>query len=186
MKTKFVLHGGGSFSSDKIDQNKEFFSEILKDVPEGANVLLVPFAKDTDRIPDAITKIIENFNNAKTQESISFETASEEEFLHQVQSADIVYFHGGVSTRLLGVLKKFPDLIELLEGKIIAGESAGANVWGTIFFSPNANTVLDGFGVLPIKIIPHYSEEKKGRLDGIGEGLEEVFLSEYEHKIFYK
>lgn len=186
MKTKYILHGGGSFSSDKIEQNSDFFSEILKDVPEEANVLLVPFAKDADRIPEAVTKIIKNFNNAKTQESISFQTANEEEFLKQVESADIVYFHGGISTRLLSTLKKFPILIELLEGKIIAGESAGANVWGTVFFSPNANAVLEGFGVLPIKIIPHYSEEKKGKLDGIGEGLEEVFLPEYGHKVFYK
>jgi peptidase E len=186
MKTKYILHGGGSFSSDKIEENREFFSEILKDVPEEANVLLVPFAKDTDRIPEAITKIIENFNKAKTQESILFEIANEEDFPLQVRSADIVYFHGGISTRLLKTLKNFPDLIDLLEGKIIAGESAGANVWGTVFFSPNANAVLDGFGVLPIKIIPHYSEEKKGKLDGVGEGLEEVFLPEYGHKVFYK
>ncbi len=55
---------------------------------------------------------------------ISFEVANEENLVEQIKSADAVYFSGGSSKKLLGVLSKFPNLGELLSDKTVAGESA--------------------------------------------------------------
>lgn len=185
MKTKFILHGGFNPGQEN-ENNTDFYTEILKDAPEGANILLVPFAKDEDRIVPATTKVSAELHRNKWQEGIAIDVATPENFLEKLNSAHVVYFHGGASLKLLEALKNYPDLKEYLAGKIIAGESAGANVWSTSFFSPKANEVFGGLGLLPIKMIPHYKEEYQGKLDATNPTLDEVLLPEYTYKIFYK
>ena len=185
MKTKFILNGGfkpGQANEDNVD----FYKEILKDAPEGAKILLVPFAKDEGRISSAVEKLTAELNENKWQENITIEVADEERFVEQLKAADVAYFHGGASLKLLEMLRKYPDLEQSIIGKTIAGESAGANVWNTFFYSPRADLVSEGLGILPIKMIPHYKEEHSDKLDGVGEGLEELFLPEYTYKIFYQ
>jgi peptidase E len=183
MSTKFILHGG--FSPGKTSEdNSDFYTEILKDAPENARVLLVPFAKEPDRIQPAIAKISAEFNKVKREKIIEIEAATPDEFIKQVDSADVLYFHGGSSLRLLEALKRYPDLKEHLGGKIVAGESAGANVWCAYFYSPHAEGVFEGLGILPLKSCPHYKEEYKGKLDDVGPELEELLLPEYTYKIF--
>ena len=184
MKTKFILHGGFKPGQAEED-NSKFYNEILKDAPEGAKILLVCFAKDTERVSVATTKVMAEFNKNKWQKEITFEIASEESFVEQVKSADVIYLHGGRTLKLLDVLKRFPNLKELFSGKTIAGESAGANVLGKFCYSPSAGEVIECLGILPIKIIPHYSEEYRGKLDEVGQELEMLFLPEYQFKVFY-
>lgn len=182
-KTKFILHGGGS--AGKIDEdNTDFYKEILKDTPESAKVLLVPFAKDTERIPLAIERVTVEFNKNRESKNLTIETATEDNLIAQIRSADVVYFHGGTSLKLLEVLKKYPDLREAIKGKVVAGESAGANVFCTYFYSPNADGVFEGLGFLPLKSIPHYREEYKDKLNNVGLNLESLLLKEYEFKVF--
>ncbi len=178
----FILHGGFN-TEEKGRDNSDFYSTILKADSQGKRLLLVPFAKDSDRIPRAIEKVTTEFNSVKGDREIFIETANEDHFVDQVKNADIIYFHGGVSLKLLGALKKYPELHKYLQGKVVAGESAGANVWCKYFYSPHADGVFEGLGILPFKIIPHYKEEYKDKLDDVGCDLEELHLSEYEFKI---
>jgi peptidase E len=185
MKTKFILHGGFNPGATTED-NSPFYTEILKDAPDNAKVLLVPFAKEPDRIIPATTKISGEFNKAKGDKNIEIEVANEKDFLQQLDSADVAYFHGGVSLKLFEALKKYPDLKEHIKGQIFAGESAGANVWARYFYSPKVDGVFEGLGILPLKICPHYKEEYKEKLDGVESNLETLLLKEYEYKVFYK
>ena len=109
MKTKFILHGG--FSIGKTDEgNSKFYAEILKDAPKKAKILLVCFAKDDDRIPDATTRVMTELNKNKWQKEITFEIANKESFLEQIKSSDVIYFHGGRTLKLLEALKEFSSL----------------------------------------------------------------------------
>lgn len=183
MKTKFILHGG--FTKGKTEEdNSKFYIEILKDVPEGAKILLVCFAKDDERVPETTTKVMAEFNKNKRQKEITFEVANEKSFAEQTKSANVIYFNGGITLKLLESLKKIPTLKNSLNGKIIAGESAGANVFGKFFYSPSSDKVDEGLGFLPVKIIPHYSEKYKGKLNNVGQNLELLLLPEYEYKTF--
>lgn len=183
MKTKFILHGG--FTKGKTEENNsEFYTEILKDAPEEAKILLVCFAKDDERVPIATERVKIEFSKSEWQKKITFDVASEELFTEQVESADVVYFHGGTTLKLLEALKKFPNLKDSLSGKIVAGESAGANVFGKFFYSSSADKADKGLGFLPLKIIPHYSEQYKDKLDNVGQELELLSLPEYEYKTF--
>ena len=114
MKTKFILHGG--FTKGKTEENNsKFYTEILKDAPEGAKILLVCFAKDDERVPVATERVKIEFNKSKWKKKITFNVASEELFTEQVKSADVVYFHGGTTLKLLEALKKIPNLKDLLK-----------------------------------------------------------------------
>src|SRR3989338_17747 len=182
MKTKFILHGG--FTPGGKQENDDFFQEILKSAPGKAKILLVYFAKEFDRIAKNKEEDIEQFNKNKGDRTLLFETASEELFPEQVQKADIIYLHGGHSDKLLNTLKKFPNLRQLFSGKIIAGDSAGANVLVSVFYSKTMG-VSEGFGLIHIKIICHYLAENKDKLNDIKPDKETLFLPEYRVKVFY-
>lgn len=183
LKTTFILHGG--FNAEKTSEdNSDFYSAILAMTTNSSHLLLVPFAKDEDRKFSAIKKVIAEFDKVKGNKKILVEVADEERFIGQIGNADILYFCGGVSQRLLDALKKYPTLKSYLSGKIIVGESAGANVWASYFYSPHADKVFEGLGFLPFKITPHYKDEYRDKLGMVGADLQEINLREYEFKVF--
>ena len=182
MKTKFILHGGFT-PGNQNENNSDFYMEILNGVPKKAKLLIVPFAKNPERIPITTERIRGEFNNNKGDKILNFDVANEEYFLEQIKSADVVYFQGGTTLKLLDALKKYPELKDSLKGKTVAGESAGANVFGRFFFSPSANQVMEGLGILPLKIIPHYKEKYKDVFKDVNEKIESSILKEYEYKV---
>lgn len=65
-------------------------------------------------------------------------------------------------------------LKKLWQGKIIAGTSAGVHVLSKYYYSARRNFIGQGFGILPIKVICHYSDDKKDglkQLEDYGEKL---------------
>ena len=146
--------------------------------------MLVYFAKEADRVEKNRLEDVEQFNKNKGDKTLSFEVATEENFIEQVQNADIVYLHGGATIKLLDTLKQFSDLSAFFSGKTIVGDSAGANVLCAAFYSLK-NGPGEGFGLLLFKIICHYVEESKHKLDDIKPDLETFYLREYEFKVFY-
>ncbi len=182
MKTTYILHGGFAKNSD-IQKDDLFFKEILNYAPKETKILLVYFAENAERVEKRKTDDLVQFNNNKGDRTLSFDTAKEETFLKQAQVADVIYLHGGHSAKLLEALKKFDNLKNIFTGKIVAGDSAGANVLATIFYSNNIG-ISEGFGLVPIKIVTHYLEENRNKLDQIKPELETLFLSEYKTKVF--
>lgn len=185
MSTKFILHGG--FAKDGTNEdNHLFYSEILKDTSLSPKILLVPFAKDESRVIPATEKISKEFQNVAGEKELHITVATKENFLKQLTEAEVIYFHGGTSTNLLQALEPFGNISEYFKDKIVAGESAGANILCTYFYSPNSDKVLKGLEILPVRLIPHYTEEKKDKLNGYGDGMETLFLPEYEFTILNK
>jgi peptidase E len=181
--TKFILNGG--FNRESLDKNNdEFYREILNSAKDNSRVLLVFFAKETDRLDEASKRVIGEFSKNAAGKNLTFEIATEQDFINQIENADVIYFAGGKTLLLLEVLKKFPNLKDFLKGKIIAGESAGANAWSHYCYSPNADKVVRGLGILPIKVIPHYQEIYKGKLDNVDADLKLVLLEEYQTATF--
>ncbi|MEK7619432.1 MAG: hypothetical protein AAB416_04350 [Patescibacteria group bacterium] len=109
--------------------------------------------------------------------------AREEVFIEQMQWADIIYFHGGRSEKLLQVLKKYPDFAHHFRGKIIGADSAGANALSSVFFSKTIG-IGEGFGIIPTKIICHFKNEQRAILDQVRPELPLLCLSEYQFKTF--
>jgi peptidase E len=181
METKFILHGG--YAKGVKQEDDLFFSEVLSTAPREAKILLVYFAEDNERVAERTKDDIEQFEKNKGDRSLSFETATEELFPEQANTADVIYLHGGHSKKLLDALEQFPGLKKAFAGKIVAGDSAGANVLAAAFYSKSIG-VQEGLGIIPIKIISHYLEENKNKLADIKPDLETLFLPEFELKTF--
>jgi hypothetical protein len=181
MKTKFILHGG--FAKGAEQANDAFFREMLKGAPDEVKILLVYFAEDPTRIKERRESDLEQFNKNKGGKVLSFETATEKGFPEQARRADVIYLHGGHSGRLLEALKRYPNIKELFEGKTVGGDSAGANVVTCAFYSDKAGP-LEGLRLVPIKIISHYKEENKDKINHLRPDLETLHLSEYQFKVF--
>ncbi len=140
------------------------------------------FAKKADRVEKNKNEDIEQFNKNKGDKILSFDVATEGDFTEQVRKADVVYLHGGHSGLILEAMKKFSGLKSLFDGKIVAGDSAGANVMSAVFYSDTIG-ITEGLGILPIKIICHYTEEKSDKLEKMKPELETLRLPQYQFKV---
>ena len=184
-KIKFVLHGG--FTPKSKQGNDSFFKEILKNAPNYSKILLVYFAKESDRIVSNRQEDIAQFEKNKGDKNISFEVAGENIFLEQITHSDIIYLHGGSTVKLLNALKKYNNLKELFKNKIIAADSAGVNSISAYSYSQSADTIFKGIGLIPFKTICHYTEKYKDKVDELdkhGKKLEFLLLPEYQYKVF--
>ena len=83
------------------------------------------------------------------------------------------------------VLKKYQNLENVFLEKIIAGDSAGANVLGQLFYSKNSKEISEGLRILPYKIVAHHIDGNLNPLKDTEPNLETIFLKEYETKVFY-
>lgn len=183
MKTKFILSGG--YAGRPNEENDKFFKEILSAEKDKLSILLVYFAKPFEEYDRMTNGDKFQFNKNKDGKELVFKIANEEEFEEQVKEADVVYLHGGKTLKLLEVLKKYPNLRELFEGKIIAGESAGAYVLSSYFYSKSEDGVFSGLGFVPVKTICHYIGENLEKLEDCSEDLEELLLPDYKYKIYH-
>lgn len=182
MATKYILHGG--FAGHSNEENDKFYEEILTDTQDKLNVLLVYFAKEDDRIPVNKAEDVAHFEGNKENKELTYEVATEKEFSEQVKRADIIHLHGGTTLKLLAALQKHLGLKKLFDGKVVAGESAGAYVLSTYFYSKTADGLYQGLGLVPVKTICHYIGENKEKLSDVGKDLELLLLPDYKFKVF--
>ena len=182
MITKYILSGGYAGRPNKY--NDKFFLEILKTKKKKLHILLVYFAKTVDEYKGMTKEDYFQFNKNKGDKELSFKIATEEEFFKQAKWTDIIYLHGGKTLKLLAALKKNRNLSELFNGKIIAGESAGAYVLSSCFYSKSEGGCFNGLGFVPVKTICHYIGENSEKLNECPSGLEALLLPDYKYKVF--
>ena len=180
--TKFVLHGGFDKNIKYIED--EFFQQSFKDAPQNVKIFLVFFAESEEYLQLRIEQCKGQFNNNKGSKNLEFKMATEENFLEGCAWADVIFLSGGRTANLLESLKKFQNLNKIFEGKIIAGDSAGVNALGHSFYNRKTKEIKEGLGILPFKIIVHYSDDMGNPLSEIEPNLGMMFLKEYETKVF--
>jgi len=182
MKTKFILHGGYAGRPNK--NNDKFFKEILRGRQKNLKILLVYFAKRKLDYKRVKKEDVSQFEKSKGDKTLSFEIASKDLFVRQLKQSDIIYLHGGKTLKLLIELKKVSDLRRLLDGKVVAGESAGAYVLSSCFYSKSEKGILNGLGFVPVKTICHYVGEDKDKLKQCRSDLKELLLKDYQYRVF--
>lgn len=102
------------------------------------------------------------------------EEANREEFLNDVEEADLLFFTGGDQTKLVEVLHDTPLLEKIMnrwhQGMVIAGTSAGAAAAGNytlydgddIAFQKGSVKITNSFGFLPgVFIDTHFDVRKR-------------------------
>lgn len=189
--TKFILHGGRT----RIDNesNRTFFKEIAKDVPDGGTILMVYFVYEKDPMPhfEQQKKWILDNSDGK---NFNIVFAEQEKFVNQLRESDAVYFHGGDTYKLLEIVNEIPGFEKILEGKTVAGSSAGAYIFCSYFVESDRMEVREGLGTLPIRLVCHYmSPDFNSREESVNvlkqkcpPELEMVLLRDSEWRVFEK
>jgi len=181
--TKYILHGGNA--QKPCAENDIFFGEILKSYTSNPKILLVHFAGKPEKAIINKERDTNQFNRIKENKDLKFEIANEISFVKQIKKNDIIYLGGGTTVKILESLRKFHGLKKLFEGKVVAGESAGANALSTYCYSKSGGGIIQSLGILPVNVVPHYEKSLNKVFDSLNDSnLEKVFLPEYKFRIF--
>lgn len=157
----FLLHGGGPSRYDY-----EFYQALTHPFSRKKRVLRVlsvPFALT------AMSKLVSNhlaaelntaLENHNPRRRFITETADGENIDHliaQIEDADIIYAHGGNGDVLQAAFCDVPLKELVSKNKVCAGNSAGANMWVTNYYSNDNEAVMDGLKIIPVNTMCHYT-----------------------------
>ncbi len=187
--TKYILHGG--FTRKDNDSNRAFYKELVRDVPDGSTVLLVYFASREQDNSEKFKEHVESIKNQSGEKNFNFLMATRDNFLDQIKQSSALYFSGGSTNKLIDVLRTYPDLKPLVEGKTVAGTSAGAYALARFGPSHDEEKVREGLGLVPVRVICHYespdlppNEKAVSLLQETAPELELVPLRDFEWRMF--
>lgn len=156
--TKFTLHGGSLGNESKA--NQKFYQEVTQDLPEQANILAIYFAREENEIPNLIQQDEARFQKSSPKINFIIAEKSPEKLTQQIQKSHAIFMSGGSELNLRKYLQQI-DFPKLIQGKTISGSSAGANIIAQSYFTNDRNQTENGFGIIPIKTICHFTGENK-------------------------
>jgi len=164
--TKYIFHGGGV--NPETGTNDSFYTELMKDLPDGGTVLLVYFASRTDDNSERIAYDTEACKSFTTVKNVNVVIASRENFIEEAKGTDVVYLRGGSTEKLLDTLREYSNLKDAFEikNKTVAGSSAGAYALSTLYSCHYTDRAAEGLGIVPVRVVTHYESTKMPPRDG--------------------
>ncbi|HSW66241.1 MAG TPA: hypothetical protein VLI54_03840 [Bacillota bacterium] len=164
--TKYVLNSGGI--KHQPARKKRFHCEVVKDLGNTPKFLLCNFAQGREywdtKFKSYCLTISEDMPEGVKP---TFELAMPADFVQQCKRADVIYFHGGDDHLLRHWMEQF-NIGEIFKDKVVATNSASSDMLAAHFWTSDWRQCADGFGVLPIKFIPHYLstvDDPRGPID---------------------
>jgi peptidase E len=187
--TKYILASGyrGMTENTARSFRKEIFGGIEK---KTIKILDCFFAQDKSSWSERFERDKVFFVNQGYD--LSFELAEIESFVEQIKQSDVVIFQGGHARVMEDVLSKISGWKESLAGKVVIGSSAGADNLVRHYGVGKTMRIGDGYGLIPIKFIPHFQSDAgvdwsllaKRLEDYKDTSLETVYLKDGEYKVF--
>jgi len=165
MMTKFILHGGGTRKDSA--KNKNFFQQIST-ASKGGDLLIVCFAQPKKEWKKHFEHEKKKFSHIRSDLNFILADNSPKKFCQQIKKANAIYIKGGDDGLLQKKIKPIENFEELIQGKTIAGSSAGANFLSKYYYSTDNNRIEEGIGILQIKLFTHYTPNHRT-------GLRELF-----------
>lgn len=159
--TKFILFGGSIYKAS--DGGQSFCDEFVKGFDAPVKILDCIFARPEGDWREQFKKdkaFFEEFLKGKFETNL----ATTKDFVEQMRWADAIYFKGGSTTLLMETLEQCPGWEKEIDGKTVAGGSAGANFFA-VYGHSRSQGIVEGFGILPIKVLPHYLSDYTPELD---------------------
>ncbi len=155
--TKYVLQSGGIQNQPEL--KRQFHREIIEGLSGEPKFLLCNFAQGREyweaKFPAYADSIRQDMPRGATP---AFELAMPDRFVEQCGQADVIYFHGGDDYLVQYWMRKF-HIPELFADKVVATNSASSDMLSTHYWTCDWRQCGDGFGILPIKFIPHFESD---------------------------
>ncbi len=155
--TKYVLNSGGI--KNNLDLKRKFHQEIVRGMGNSPKFLLCNFAQGREywepKFAGYSNAIIEDMPGGVKP---TFELAVPDRFIQQCEDADVIYIHGGDCDLLFYWMRKF-DYLSMFKDKVVATNSASSCMLARSYYTCDWRACQNGFGVLPLKFIPHYDSD---------------------------
>lgn len=155
--TKYIL--GGGRTQKPVDRGRAFCEELVRGIELYRTVKILDclFAIPMSEWDQKLTED----NEMLTEFITNFELilADPDKFEEQVKEADVVFLRGGETDILLDLLRQIPNWTKNLEGKTIAGSSAGAMAIAKYSHALEQDKFVEGLGLLPVKVIAHWKTD---------------------------
>lgn len=162
--TRYILVGGYPWKA--LDGGKAFVEACAEAAKSPITILICLFARDQSEWQQAYEDDIARFTANLPERQLTFVLASKDRFTEQVRDADIVYLRGGDTQQLIGALSRNKSWVKYLEGKTLAGTSAGADAMAMYYYALDNPRIEHGLGLLPVKVLVHYeSDYSNGAID---------------------
>ncbi|PCI21265.1 hypothetical protein COB64_00075 [Candidatus Wolfebacteria bacterium] len=191
--TKYIIVGG--YASKTEDGGKGYCEELIEGFEEPIKILDTMFARPKENWDETLEKDKNFFEQCLPGKKLEIQPADPKRFIEQVKWANVISLRGGEDEPLLEQLKSNKGWEELLDGKTLAGSSAGAHAISKYYYQlDGSNKFSEGLGLLPVKVIVHYrSDYNASNIDwddadreakNYKEDIETVPLREGEFKVF--
>ena len=153
---KYILIGG--YLHKAVDGGKAFCEELVKDFDKKPiRILDCMFARKPEFWQETLEKDQNFFSKFITD--FELELADPDNFTEQVKNSDVIFLRGGYTSPLIDLLSKDPSWMKELDGKVLAGSSAGGDAIAKYYCVLKTHRVGDGLGLLPVKFIPHWKSD---------------------------
>jgi peptidase E len=192
--TKFILLGG--YPAKAADGGKEFAEALVEGCGASPKLLICLFARAPETWEKTFQQERESFTKYLPSHSLDIRLADPKTFAEQVSWADAIYMRGGVTDTLISILSQNPEWQQHLDGKTLAGSSAGADAIATHHYNLDTRKIGSGLGLLSVKMIPHWKSNYCGpefdweaayaKLKNYGDALPVVTLAEGQFEIHTK
>lgn len=157
-----ILHGGFKDMNTKQQAAawqmflQTFFLQASSD-----EILLLPWANSPklwDRMASRFASRVAAVTGTRPHVEIATSGEDAQKMLSQFTG---VYMPGGIDFKnIMTQVQSVPDLHAQLEGKTIAGVSAGAYALSSLFYDSRKKALAKGGGVLPVGVACHYSDKR--------------------------
>ena len=153
---KYILAGG--YIHKAKDKGRAFCEELIKGINnKPVKILDCMFARPRESWEEKIKE--DNNLFSKFIKDFELELALPEKFTEQIKKSDVIFLRGGYTQQLFDLLDKDKRWIKELDGKVLAGTSAGAEVIAKYYYVLSSKRTGDGFDLLPIKVVPHWHSD---------------------------
>lgn len=152
--TRYLLQSGGLKKQPK--KAESYFSELFAGSANDLKLLWCFFASEPEEYESNFAHYIKTFTPFfPPAYTPNHKLANQKTFEEDLSWCDVVYLHGGNFDLIKNCLKDF-DLTEIFKSKTVGLNSASGMVLSEYSWSCDTQTIEDGFGILPVKFIPHF------------------------------
>ncbi len=153
--TRYILVGG--YPRKAQDGGRAFAEELVKGFDGEIRILECLFARPRENWDEAYKEDTEFFTKHLPKKHLEFQMALPERFAEQVRWANAIYIRGGASEKILIELQgQSEGWQKELDGKTLAGSSAGAHAIARYYYDLDDLRVREGLGLLEVKVLVHY------------------------------
>ncbi len=174
---RLVLMGGRPWLSG--DRGKVFTDRLFRYSPNELKLAFCIFAQPEIEWAETEKWNKSMFDSFKGQKSIIYKTMTERNFTDVSKWADIIYIPGGDPYKLKNEILAVGDTEELWDDKIIAGSSAGADLFCAKFVYLQDKNFGAGLAWINATCIPHWRGDFKGYSDKDWDWVESESLQRF-------